>query len=54
MDAFVVTVDGFIYHDRQPKVAKPSEPGRLIAGQVADPVPWNAPDICTEAAMAGG
>ena len=32
----------------------PSEPGRLIAGQVADPVPWKAPDICTEAAMEWG
>ena len=31
-----------------------SEPGRLIAGQVADPVPWKAPDICTEATMERG
>ena len=50
MDAFNVTVDGFIHHDRPPKIAMPSEPGRCITGRVADPVTWNAPNICTEAA----
>ena len=32
----------------------PPEPGRLIVGQVADPVLWNVPDIWTEAPMGGG
>ena len=54
MCTFDVKADGFIHHDRQLKIAMPPEPGRLIAGQVADPVPWNAPDICTESAMERG
>ena len=54
MSTFDVKVAGFIHHDRQFKVAMPPEPRRLIARQVADPVLWNAPDICTEAAMERG
>ncbi len=49
-----VKADGFSHHDSQLKIAMPPEPERLIAGPVADPVPWNAPDICTEAAMERG
>ena len=54
MCTFDVKADGSIHHDRQLKIAIPPESGRLIAGQVADPVPWNAPDICTDDAMPEG
>ena len=50
---FDVQADGFVHHNRQLRIAM-SEPGRLIAGQVADPVLWNVPDTCTEAAMEWG
>ena len=54
MCTFDGKVDGVTHHDRQRRIAMPPEPGRLIAGQVADPVRWNVPDTCTEAAMEWG
>ena len=54
MCTFDVKADGSIHHDRQPKIAMPPEPGRSIAGRVADPVLWKAPDICTGDATKGG
>lgn len=54
MCTFDVKVAGSVHHDRQLKISRSSEPRRLIAGQVADPVLWNVPDTCTEAAMEWG
>lgn len=54
MDTLDLMVDGFYHHDRQLRIAGPSEPGRFIAGRVGDPVLWNAPNINTEAATERG
>ena len=54
MCTFDVKVDGSFHQDRQLKIAMPPEPGRMIAGQVAESVPWIVPDICSEAAMERG
>ncbi len=54
MCTFDVKAEGFNHDDRQTRIVMPPESGRLIAGQVADLVPWNARDIWTEAARERG
>ena len=54
METYRIKIDGFTHHNKQLKIAHPSEPGRFITGHVRDPAFEAAPNIYTEAATKQG